>query len=256
MCTVVVLHRPGNAWPLVLAANRDEMADRPWKPPAHHWPDRPHVTGGLDRLAGGTWMALNDDGVVAAVLNRYGSLGPQPGKRSRGELPLEALDHATAADAAEALADLDPAAYRPFNMVVADAADVFWLKNDGESARVAVRPVPPGVSMVTAHDLNDTAGSPRIRRHLPRFRAAPAPRPGDDDWFAWTALLADRGPGKDGSAEDAMAIGGDGDESGFATVSASLLALPDPTRDEDARPVWLFAPGRPGVAPFRPVMLR
>ena len=29
MCTVVVLRRPGHDWPLILAANRDEMAERP-----------------------------------------------------------------------------------------------------------------------------------------------------------------------------------------------------------------------------------
>ena len=78
--------------------------------PARHWPDRPHVRGGLDVAGGGTWLGLNDDGVVAAVLNRRGTLGPEPGKRSRGELVLEALDHAEATRAADALRALDPAA--------------------------------------------------------------------------------------------------------------------------------------------------
>ena len=100
MCTVVVLRRPADSWPLILAANRDEMRDRPWHPPGRHWPDRPEVVAGRDALAGGSWLGLNDQGVVAGVLNRYGSLGPQDGMRSRGELVLEALDHADAARAA------------------------------------------------------------------------------------------------------------------------------------------------------------
>ena len=29
MCTLVILRRPGHRWPLIIAANRDEMADRP-----------------------------------------------------------------------------------------------------------------------------------------------------------------------------------------------------------------------------------
>jgi uncharacterized protein with NRDE domain len=128
MCTLVLLRRPGHpAWPLVLAANRDELRSRPAAPPARHWPDRPHVVAGLDRLGGGTWLGVNDDGLAAAVLNRRGSLGPEPGKRSRGELVLDALDHAEAYIAADALAALDPAAYRPFNLVVADAIDAFLL---------------------------------------------------------------------------------------------------------------------------------
>ena len=37
--------------------------------PARHWPDRPEVTGGLDVEAGGTWMAINEAGVMATQLN-------------------------------------------------------------------------------------------------------------------------------------------------------------------------------------------
>src|ERR671932_1766584 len=117
MCTVVLLRRPGHRWPLILAANRDEMIGRPAKPPGRHWPDRADVVAGLDELAGGSWLGLNDSGVVAGVLNRHGTLGPAEGRRSRGELVLEALDHADAAEAAEALAALEPRAYRPFNLV-------------------------------------------------------------------------------------------------------------------------------------------
>ena len=96
MCTLVISRRPGEKWPLLIAANRDEKLNRPWLPPARHWPDRPDVYGGKDLLKGGTWLAINDFGVVAAVLNREGSLGPKEGLRTRGELPLEALDHADA----------------------------------------------------------------------------------------------------------------------------------------------------------------
>src|ERR1700757_2807009 len=100
VCTVVVLVRPDQ---ILLAANRDERVDRLWDPPAAWWPDRSGVVGGRDRTGGGTWMGINRHGVVATVLNRPGTLGPAAGKRSRGELPLLALGHATAAAAAEAL---------------------------------------------------------------------------------------------------------------------------------------------------------
>ena len=85
MCSVVILYRPGHRWPVLLAANRDEMAGRPWKPPARHWPERADVTAGLDEKAGGTWLGLNDYGVVAAVLNRPGTLGPQAGSEQFGQ---------------------------------------------------------------------------------------------------------------------------------------------------------------------------
>ena len=50
MCTVVILRRPGHDWPLILAANRDEMTGRPWLPPARHWSERAEVIAGQDGL--------------------------------------------------------------------------------------------------------------------------------------------------------------------------------------------------------------
>lgn len=264
MCSVVVLVRPGHDWPLILGANRDEMNDRPWDPPARHWPDRPNVTAGIDRLAGGTWLGVNDEGVVAAVLNRINSLGPAPGKRSRGELVLEALDHATAEDAAAALGAIDPAAYRAFNMVIADAVSAFWLRSPApvSGGWVEVEPLPPGVSMITAFDRNDRK-SGRTAFYLPKFEAAPPPDPGDarladgqapgeeGDWQSWERLLASRETAPGAGPVDAMEVVTD---SGFQTVCSSLLALPAPGLPR-RRPVWRFAHGLPSQVPFRPVDL-
>ncbi len=256
MCTLVILRRPGHDWPILLAVNRDEMADRPWEPPARHWPDRPRVIAGLDRLASGTWLGLNDYGVVAGVLNRVHSLGPKPGFRSRGELPLEALDHAQAAAAAEALAQVEPASYRSFNLVIADSRNAFWLRSAGGDrgregpAAVEVIELPPGVSMFTAYDRNDPQ-SPRMRMYLPQFEAAKPPDPGTGDWSVWTSLLASRLHDAEAGLGGAMSVV---TETGFGTVSSSLIALPAAGR-KDARPVWLFAAGPPGDAPFEQVSL-
>src|SRR6267378_1705049 len=154
MCTLAILRRPGDEWPVVIGANRDEMIDRSALPPGRHWPDRPEVIAGLDQLAGGSWLGLNDWGVAAAVLNRHGSLGPAPGQRSRGELVLEALDHADAVSAASALSHLDPAAYRTFNLIVADNRDAFWLRHDG-AGRIAAHPLADGLSLIAAGDVNE-----------------------------------------------------------------------------------------------------
>ena len=144
MCTLVMLRRPEARWPLIVAANRDELSTRAWQAPARHWPDRPEVVAGKDMTAGGTWLGVNDDGLFAAILNRPGTLGPADGKRSRGELVLEALDHAEAKVAAEALQDLNPESYRPFNLVIADRYDAFWLRHAGSSASLRIR-TPAGV---------------------------------------------------------------------------------------------------------------
>ena len=201
MCTVVILRRPGHPWPLILAANRDEMLDRPWLAPGRHWPDRPEVVAGKDETAGGSWLGLNDHGVVAGVLNRVDSLGPAPGMRSRGELVLEALDHADASTAANYLSRLDPTAYRSFNLVIADNRDAFWLRNLGTEAgrggntkQVEAFEIPVGTSMITAQDRNDLT-SERIQANLPRFEAAEPPEPKAGRWSSWARLMKARPPG-------------------------------------------------------------
>ncbi len=266
MCTVVILRRPGHDWPLIFAANRDEMTGRPWLAPGRHWPDRAEVVAGRDEHAGGTWLGLNDWGVVAGVLNRPGSLGPDPALRSRGELPLEALDHAEADAAATAMAAVAPESYRSFNLVIADSTQAFWIKSEGGAGggvggggAVSAAAIPEGVSMITAHDINDTA-SPRIRRFLPLFEAAAAPDPETGDWAEWQALMAEGGPNSDQNSDGnndrgAMTIAPDVTGSdGFATVSSSLIALPAPGRP-GVKPKWLFAPGRPDETAYEAVEL-
>ena len=246
MCTVVIFRHPTAPWPLLLAANRDEIAGRPWLPPARHWrsglgDDREDITAGQDQLAGGTWLGMNDRGMVACVLNRPGTLGPAPDKRTRGELPLEALDHESAAAAAAALKHLDPAAYRPFNLVVADAAEAFWLAaREGEN-RIHVQSIGEGLSMLTAHDLNDVQGSARIRHYRPLFASAPIPDPDTGDWTAWESLLASTNTGPDAGPEGAMNIQMEG---GFGTRSSSLIAIPKP-QNPPVQPVWRFCHGAP-----------
>lgn len=251
MCTLIVLQRPGHAWPVLIGANRDEMLDRPWRPPGRHWPERSHVVAGLDQLAGGSWFGLNDAGVAAGIMNRRATLGPATGKRSRGELVLDALAHDGARAAADALSRLDAHAYRAFNLVVADADGAYWLRHtDAPGGQLEVSALAPGLSMLTAYDVNDET-SARIRRYLPRLREAPVPDPDRGDWTDWQAELASRESDVTGLQEGAMNVMLA--ELGFGTVSSQLVALP--ARDRPGvKPKFLFASGQPDRAPFEEVI--
>jgi hypothetical protein len=180
-------------------------------------------------------MGINQHGVVATVLNRPGTLGPAAGKRSRGELPLMALEHQTAAAAAHAMTRLDAQLWRGFNMVLADRTGAWFVKGLGHGAP-RTKPLLQGVSMVTAHDPNDL-GSPRTVRHLVRFQKA------EPTWDAWREMLSDRG-GRPAEQINVVPHGG------FGTVSSSLVSLP-----LQGDPVWLFAAGAPHAAAFRPIAL-
>jgi hypothetical protein len=253
MCTLVILNRPGHAWPLILGANRDEMRGRPWSPPARHWPDRPQVVAGRDDLAGGTWLGLNAHGVTAAMLNRQGTLGPAEGKRSRGELVLLALDHENAAAAALVMSELRPESYRAFNMVVADAEGAFYIAHRGDGHEPAIRRLGAGLTMLTAREPDD-ASSPRIARYRERFLAAPPPDPDNGGFQAWERLLASAEAAPGGPPESAMCFDL---PSGFGTVSGAVIAVPGQRSagGPNPRPVFRFAAGPPATTPFRPVDL-
>lgn len=82
MCLIALAHLASPRYPFVLAANRDELYARP-SLAADYWPDAPGVFGGRDAVAGGSWLALHDNGRFAAVTNLRGAT---PRTRSRGEL--------------------------------------------------------------------------------------------------------------------------------------------------------------------------
>ena len=254
MCTLVILKRPGHKWPLLLSANRDEMRSRSWSGPARHWQDRPYTIAGLDQLAQGSWLGLNDFGVAAAVLNRHGSLGQAPDKRSRGELVLDALEFSEASDAANSFAELNSEAYRSFNLVIADNVNAYWVTNSNIESRVSINSIPDGLHMLTSHNLDDET-SERIKYYLPLFRDADIPQPEINDWKSWRSLLASEKLGNIEDKTSAMCIDGGTD---YGTVSSSLIALASPKgrQTKTQADTWHFAPGPPNCNEYRRITLQ
>src|SRR6187431_411276 len=83
MCTIALLIDVVAGAPIVLAANRDELYERPTRPP-EILVASPRIAGGVDALSGGTWLAVRADGRFAAVTNQRVLARPPPGLRSRG----------------------------------------------------------------------------------------------------------------------------------------------------------------------------
>ncbi len=199
-------------------------------------------------------MGLNDFGVVAVVMNREGTLGPDPVKRSRGELVLKALESPQATTAVGALARLPADSYRPFNLFVGDWRNAYWLRNRGapESAAIEVLEVDSGLHLLSARELDDVS-HPRTRIYLPRFRDAATPDPDTGDWTDWARLLGSRLYPQDLDSRAAMNFDL---PTGFGTVSGSLIALPANSGSRlQSKPLWRYADGSPDKAPFTPVVL-
>jgi uncharacterized protein with NRDE domain len=154
---LVVFFRAVDDAPLVVGANREELYGRPGTPP-QILPGPPRAVAGLDPQAGGTWLGVNEHGVVAAVTNRHKAATPAR-PRSRGLLVRDLLRCPSAADAVKlAIQELDSQRYAGCNVLCADheravvvhGAD--WLR---------VQPLPPGLHVLTNGDVNSQA-DPRL----------------------------------------------------------------------------------------------
>ena len=127
----------------------------------------------------------------------------------------------------------------------------FWLahRDDLSSDTIQVQPIPPGLSMITAWDINDKR-SPRIRTYLPLFRRATEPKPESDDWQSWKKLLASPVFRPVDGPTEAMRICTD---TGFGTTSSSLIGLQ--SLEATGMPaIWHFATGYPKPSPYSPIV--
>jgi uncharacterized protein with NRDE domain len=134
VCLLIAMFQVVPEAPLIMAANRDERYDRPAVAMAVLRERGPRILGGRDELAGGTWLAINEHGVVAGLTNQPSADGRDPTKRSRGELPLAFAEFATAAEAVPSVTSkLDPADYNPCWMLVGDRESLFSIGIAGEA---------------------------------------------------------------------------------------------------------------------------
>ena len=152
MCTVLLRFEPDASWPLVVGAVRDEFAGRPWRPPALHWPGTPYL-GGIDLVAGGTWLAVDPGAAAfAALLNGPPLPAAASARPTRGTLVLTALQTGRAPS--------DPSAYDAFHLLLGTPrhSELWSWTGDSFTHRV----VSPGAHIVVNLGL-DPAGGPAGR---------------------------------------------------------------------------------------------
>lgn len=185
---------------LVVAANRDEVTERP-AAPLGWWADAPAVLAGRDLEANGTWMGVTRDGRWAALTNvREPKVGdshpknPRPARRSRGDLVAGFLAGAETAEAAAARVHAERDAYDGFNLVLRDGAST-WSVSTRTDAPAELGPGVYGLS----NDVLDTPW-PKVVRGKAALRAALAADPVTPD--ALLDLLRDDRPAPDDALPD------------------------------------------------------
>lgn len=217
----------------MVAANRDEFYDRPAEGPTLRTTPSGRIAAPRDLSAGGTWLGLNARGVFVAVTNVV-CTDPDPSRRSRGLLVMDALAASGAREAAEKIESLPMGAFNPFNLFVADAEGAFAF-----SYEESVRPVPgeDGVFVVGNAPL-DAAAPPKLARLRERLREL-ARLDGDLLLDDLAGLCRSHEPGPRG-ALDALCV----HAAGYGTRSSALLRLGEAGLGDPAS-VFRFADGAP-----------
>jgi len=232
MCLLAILSRTVENAPLLLAAHREEFYDRPFLPP-HVQGEGPRFLAGVDQRAGGTWLGVNENGVVAAVTNRPKSDIPEQ-LRSRGLLCRELLGYSTAREAAEyAGRQLATGHYAGANFVVADGQSGWIIEAADEIRQTQLS---AGLHLVTNGAPNDPSDP---RKELVREMLAAARIDDVESFLAVARRVCVQGPDASGRTVVLRFP-----ERG--TVSSTLLAVSvDP-----ADAVCQFAPGPPDITPY------
>ena len=242
MCTFIIAWQAFVDTPVVVAANRDEAYDRPAEPPSIR-EGEPAVLAPRDAEAGGTWIGVNEHGVLAALTNRWAD-ADLAGERSRGLLVDDVLAERSAEDGGrliERAVEVDE--YQGFNLVVADANAALYYEWDGALEFVQFD---PGVHVVVNVGADGRYVIPSFRQsaaeaqaeRADQLRADLVPEPGETA-TAWQDRAADAVA----DHEYGVCVHGDG----FGTRSSSLIAIgPEGTS-------YRFADGPPCETAYRNV---
>jgi uncharacterized protein with NRDE domain len=260
VCLLVALVDVVPGYPLVVAANRDERLDRPAVTATVLRRGRPRVLGGRDLVAGGTWLAVNEHGVVAGLTNRPVPGGSDPARRSRGSLPLALARHTSAERAVRALADrVHPADYNPCWLLAGDRRGLWYLDLTGAGNRPdAPVALGPGVHVLENRPIGERAAkAARVEELLaPLLAAWTAPAPAVLVRGLGQVLADHQIPGGPTDTEADQPLPGDWRPAataaccvhteGYGTRSAAVIAV-----GPGAAAPWVHvADGPPCVAPL------
>ena len=135
MCLIVFSYKenkeslktfPGS---LVLAANRDEYYERPTK--NMHWWEPEEILAGKDLQAGGTWLAVSNDGRFAVLTNFKELANGKESLKSRGGLISNYIT-SKGVSSKEYLENIKERNYAGFNLLLGDKEGIHYISNRSE----------------------------------------------------------------------------------------------------------------------------
>jgi uncharacterized protein with NRDE domain len=246
MCTLILYYKQVENYPIIVAANRDEQYSRKARAP-HVIHQHPRVYAGTDEQAGGTWLGVNEFGLLVGIVNRH---SPQPQdltRRSRGLLCRDLLCQQDANAARDVLiAEGKARPYNSFYFMWANVEHAYVAANEED---ITIRELSPGRYLLTNSSLIDL--SQLTPAGIGDLLANPAADSVD-------ALFATLQAVCQGHQEVERVVDAPNEHRGnraicvhtseqYGTVSSSLLAI----GGEWSKNRYLHAEGPPCLTPYR-----
>jgi hypothetical protein len=233
MCMLAILYRVAKNTPILLAANREEDYARPTQFPKIQ-SGTPRVVCGIDKQAGGTWLGVNQFGLLITVTNRA-RVRPPLEPRSRGLLCRDLLESRNAREAvARAAKELATGRYAGANYLCADGKYAAVIYG---GARVEVVDLQPGLHTLGSGNLNDMQDDRHefVRRMLTLHTL---------DSAVTFLAVASRAFARKADSEGRRGVVLAGPK--FGTVSSTLLSLPRKIQHS----ILQYSDGAPSERPY------
>ena len=154
MCTLSWLPHPDGH---TFWHGRDERVTRlPGEPPSRVVRGTLRAIAPRDADAGGTWVGVNELGLTLGLANLYppegvaAAGGVPTGRVTRGRIVDELLSAASAASAADLLADMDPRVFAPFTLAVLEPGRAAELHRWDGSSLVTLTTNSPGLLLTSS----------------------------------------------------------------------------------------------------------
>lgn len=133
MCLIVFSYRKLPEYPLILAANRDELYTRPTRK-AHFW-DHSDILAGKDLKKGGSWLGVTKTGKIAALTNFRDINSIKDDAPSRGDIIKNYLSgEQRAKKYLETLKN--GRQFNGFNLIAGTPDELYYYTNQDNSQRL------------------------------------------------------------------------------------------------------------------------
>ena len=233
MCLMAIQYQLVPEAPVLVAFNREEYYDRKTQAPTIQ-SGKPRILGGVDLVAGGTWLGVNQHGMLVAACNRRKYQFPMA-PLSRGVLCRELLKCRTAHDAAElAMEELSGGEYDGVNYICVDGQSGHVVHGGDQLEMVELE---EGLNIIANRNLNDPRDERvTLARRLLTIQQLDSPV----KFLAVASKVFARVPSPPGRPSIILR----GEDRG--TVSSTLISLGVKPRDA----IYQYAPGPPDQYKF------